>query len=157
MDKCTSNSRLPSLKGLVVLTQTDTSVGFISQNVDRLIEIKSRPSTKPFIEFFQDFKTALACEIRIPKRFKARVRRSKKTTFIVKNRAFRVAKLSLHSAILRDLSWHYSTSANESGKHYEATFCEEKADIIIHNHDGLYEAPSSRLYKIGKKRARRLR
>jgi len=34
---------------LVFLTNTDTTVGFVSKNRDRLLEIKKRDSNKPFI------------------------------------------------------------------------------------------------------------
>jgi tRNA A37 threonylcarbamoyladenosine synthetase subunit TsaC/SUA5/YrdC len=36
----------------VILTQTDTTVGFLSQDALKLYEIKSRNTTKPFIKVF---------------------------------------------------------------------------------------------------------
>jgi len=141
----------------IILTQTDTTVGFISQDEQRLKELKSRSSKKPFIRVFTDFKTLKTSNIRVPNRFKNTIRRSKKTTFIVKNRAFRVAKSPLNSQILRDLLWHYSTSANESGKNFERSFCEQKADIIIEDGFGLKESNSSSLYKINQLKKEKLR
>jgi len=85
------------------------------------------------------------------------VRRSKKTTFIVKNKAFRIASPHLDSQILRNIAWGYSTSANESGKHFDRTFCEAKADIIIEDAKGLFESSSSALIKINNTKKKRLR
>ena len=141
----------------VILTQTDTTVGFLSQNAQRLFEIKSRETKKPFIKVFSDLKSFSNSGMRVPNRYKASVRRAKKTSFIVNNTAFRVANTVLNSQLLRDLKWNYSTSANESGKSFNIEFCEQKADIIIQNSDGLSENSSSRLYKLDKKKKRRLR
>ena len=141
----------------VILSQTDTTVGFLSQDADKLYEIKSRKNTKPFIKVYSTFHDFLSTNNRVPNKFKNIVRRSKKTTFIVNNRAFRIAKPILNSQILRDLKWHYSTSANETGKNYERTFCEKKADIIIENKNGLYEHSSSSLIKLSQTKRRKLR
>jgi len=75
----------------------------------------------------------------------------------VQDIAFRVAPNKLHSQILRDSLWNYSTSANESGKEYNRDFCEEKADIIVEDKDGLFEAKASKLLKINAKKIRRVR
>ena len=141
----------------VILTQTDTTVGFLSQNEKKLQEIKTRKLSKPFIKVYKNFKTLLASGHRIPDKYKNTIRRSNKTTFIVKNRAFRVADISLDSQILRDNLWHYSTSANESSKNFDHDFCIEKADIIIENKDGLKELSSSSLYKINHKKRKKIR
>ncbi len=141
----------------VILTQTDTTVGFISQDEQKLQEIKSRKPSKPFIKVYKNFKILLDSRQRVPNKFKNTIRRSNKTTFIVKNRAFRVAKNSLDSQILRDSLWHYSTSANEAGKNFNRGFCEKKADIIVENNDGLQENNSSSLYKINHVKRMRIR
>jgi tRNA A37 threonylcarbamoyladenosine synthetase subunit TsaC/SUA5/YrdC len=141
----------------VILTQTDTTVGFLSQDAKKLQEIKTRSSSKPFIKVYKNFKTLLASGHRIPDKYKNTIRRSKKTTFIVKNRAFRVADSSLDSQILRDKLWHYSTSANESSKNFDRDFCIEKADIIIENKDGLSQNCSSTLYKINHIKRKKIR
>jgi len=155
----TSNStpRLSSLKKRVILTRTDTTVGFISQDAQALREVKSRTETKPFIRVFQNFKELHKHAIRIPQSKKKHVRRAKKTTFIVKNQAFRVAMTPLDSAILRALSWSYSTSANKSGASFQKSFCEEKADIIVEDVQGLYEGKASKLFKITQTKQKRLR
>jgi len=157
MDKLNSTSRFSLIKTQIILTQTDTTVGFSSQNHKKLTEIKTRASTKPFIKLYQDFKSLQKDKIRVPNSQKNRVRRSKKTTFIVKERSFRVAKTPLQSSLLRDLNWNYSTSANESGKNFERNFCEQKADIIIEDKNSLFEGQASTLYKINAKKIKRLR
>jgi tRNA A37 threonylcarbamoyladenosine synthetase subunit TsaC/SUA5/YrdC len=156
MDKCSSTTRFSSIKVPIVLTQTDTTVGFLSHNEQKLYEIKSRQSSKSFIKVYQNFYTFLKNN-RVPKKFKNEIRRSKKTTYIVKNRAFRVAKPILNSKILRDLSWCFSTSANESKKNFDREFCEDKADIIIQDINGLQEKTSSNLYKLSLRRKRKIR
>ena len=157
MVSISSNTRLSRLSVKVILTQTDTTVGFLSQDARKLQEIKTRSSSKPFIKVYKNFKTLLASGHRIPNKYKNNVRRSKRTTFIVKNKAFRVANNSLDSQILRDNIWHYSTSANESGKNFDPNFCIEKADIIIENKDGLSQNCSSSLYKINHKKRKKIR
>ena len=141
----------------VILTQTDTTVGFLSQDAQKLYEIKSRPATKPFIKVYKDFKSFLDDGNRVIKNRKNLVRRSKKTTFIINNFSFRVARSTLNSQILRDTPWFYSTSANPSGEKFSRDFCESKADIIIENANGLFEQSSSALIKINKKKMRKLR
>jgi len=131
-----------------ILIQTDTTVGFLSQDKDKLYEIKSRKPSKPFIKVYQNFKTFLNDGNRVPPSQKVLVRRSKKTTFIIKNRAFRVAKLRAESKIVRDTTWYYSTSANKAGENFDREFCESKSDIIIEDSDGLVENSSSTLLKI---------
>ena len=141
----------------VILTQTDTTVGFLSQNAKKLYEIKSRKTSKPFIKVYQNFKSFLNDGNRVPLSQRVLVRRAKKTTFIVKNQAFRVAKIKLDSQLLRDTSWFYSTSANQATKNFDREFCELKADIIIEDKDSLNENSSSNLLKINNIKKRKLR
>ena len=141
-----------ALASPVILTQTDTTVGFISQNHSKLSEIKSRPQTKPFIKILK-----ASNNLRVPNKFKKLVRRATKTTFIIKNKAFRISSYTQDSQITRDLSWHYSTSANKANKKFERKFCEENADIIIENINGLKELGSSQLIKLNNRKKRRLR
>ncbi len=152
-----SDTRLSTQIVDVILTQTDTTVGFLSQDSLKLKEIKSRLSSKPFIKVYSSLKAFKEDGNRVPSSQKSRIRNSKKTTFIIKNRAFRVAKSSLNSSILRANSWNYSTSANESGKNFNREFCESKADIIIEDKNSLYEGRASSLYKINSKKMERLR
>ena len=154
MVRCKSDTRVSAIKDLVILTQTDTTVGFVSQNHLRLSQIKKRPNEKPFIKIYNSFSNI---EKRVPQSKKNLVRRSKKTTFIVKNIAFRVDASPKHSQLLRELEWHYSTSANEAGKNFSREFCEDKADIIIEDSSGLHESSSSKLLKINDYKIRSLR
>lgn len=140
----------------VLLVQTDTTVGFLSQNVTQLSEIKSRISSKPFIKVYKNFKTLKESGHRIPNQQKNRFRRSKKTTFIIKEEALRVASYRQNSSLLNN-NWNYSTSANEASKSFDRDFCEQKADIIIEDKYLLCEGNSSSLLKINATKIRKLR
>ncbi|MFY9142076.1 hypothetical protein [Sulfuricurvum sp.] len=140
----------------VLLAQTDTTVGFLSQDAKRLEEIKMRASDKPFLKVYADF-YVLRRDIRIPVLHKHRVRHSRKTTFIVKNQAFRYVSDPEHARLIRPYGWLYSTSANESGQKYDAEFCISAADWIIEDYRGLQELSASRIYKLGSTRLRRIR
>ncbi len=157
MDNINSTTRFSDITQKIILTQTDTTVGFLSQNGTKLAQIKSRPSKKPFIKVYKNFKSLAYDKVRIPNKQKNRVRRANQSSFIVNTQSFRVASLTLHSTVLQNLSWSYSTSANESGKKFSRNFCEEKADIIIEDKMGLYENKASKLYKINNKKIMRLR
>lgn len=157
MVKLNSPSRFSDINSNVILTQTDTTVGFLSQDAPKLCKIKSRENTKPFIRVYKNFKAFKKDKKRVPNTQKNRIRRLKKTTFIVKEFAFRVAEDKLHSSVLRKFSWSYSTSANESKKNFSRIFCEEKADIIVEDKNRLFEGKASKLYKINNKKMKRLR
>lgn len=157
MVRCTSTPRFSSVTVSVILAQTDTTVGFLSQNAQKLYEIKSRKTSKPFIKVYADFKNFLACGNRVPTNRKNLIRRSKQTTFIIKNRAFRVTASSLNSQIFRNQKWYFSTSANEHGKKFDRDFCITKADIIIEDKYGLQEKISSSLIKINNVKRRKIR
>ena len=157
MVKPKSTSRFSSIKKPVILAQTDTTVGFASQDYTQLSTIKSRPSSKPFIKIFSNFTTFSDDRNRVPHSQKSFVRRSKKTTFIVGNNAFRINSLKKNSQVQRDMDYYYSTSANEKSKSFERVFCEQKADIIIEDKNGLCENISSTLIKINNKRKRKIR
>jgi tRNA A37 threonylcarbamoyladenosine synthetase subunit TsaC/SUA5/YrdC len=157
MVKFESSARFSSLEMSVILAQTDTTVGFLSHDSQKLYSIKSRPQTKPFIKVYKDFRSFLSDGKRVVNGRKNMVRRSKKTTFIINNFSFRVAKSELNSQILRDSSWFYSTSANRSGEKFSRDFCESKADIIIEDKGALFENSSSVIIKINSKKQRRLR
>ncbi|DAB29580.1 MAG TPA: hypothetical protein CFH84_08850 [Sulfurimonas sp. UBA12504] len=141
----------------VVLAQTDTTVGFLSQNAHELYEIKSRANSKPFIKVFESFASFKNAGFRVPKKHKNSVRRAKKTTFILKQNSFRIAPTQLHSSIIRALHWSYSTSANAAGKNFERSFCQSKADIIVEDHRGLSEKSASTILVLGRRKKRRLR
>jgi tRNA A37 threonylcarbamoyladenosine synthetase subunit TsaC/SUA5/YrdC len=59
---------------------------------------------------------------------------------------------------IRDrFKWMYSTSANESGKHFDEKFAKSKADIFVIDNIGYFEAKPSKIIKLYKKGLKRLR
>jgi tRNA A37 threonylcarbamoyladenosine synthetase subunit TsaC/SUA5/YrdC len=144
------------MKDLVFLTQTDTTVGFLSQNREKLYKIKSREQNKPFIKVCDSLHT-LTTLTRVPNRYKTMVRNSKKTTFVYKKDAIRVVKDKEHLKFLKKLKWCYSTSANKSGDQFEKDFAIKNADIVIYDKRELSETTASKIYKINNRRIKRLR
>ncbi|MBL0702459.1 MAG: Sua5 YciO YrdC YwlC family protein [Sulfurospirillum sp.] len=142
---------------LVYLVQTETTVGFLSQNREKLSTSKQRNKNQPFITCVDSF-TMLKKFTRVPKRFKNIVRRSKKTTFIYpKGKAFRVINDSIHLKFIKKLKWAYSSSANLTLKKFEENCAKQKADIIVENSRGFFESTPSSIIMINSKKARRLR
>ena len=143
------------LKDKVFLTQTDTTIGFVSQNAEKLTSIKQRPPHKHYIKAVNSLHT-LQTFTRVPKMHKNRVRRSSKTTFIMPNtHSYRVIQDKQHLLLLDRLTWAYSTSANLSNHSYDETFAKESADVII---EPLKEIThSSNIYKLGTKNIQRIR
>lgn len=142
---------------LVFLTQTETTAGFLSQNSQKLADSKKRNKKQPFIRCV-DSLSILKEFTRIPKKFKNRVRRSKKTTFIYSNgEALRVVKDQEHLKFLKKLKWAYSSSANITSKNFEEKYAKQKADIIVEDSRGFFESTPSSMIKINSKKARKLR
>jgi tRNA A37 threonylcarbamoyladenosine synthetase subunit TsaC/SUA5/YrdC len=142
------------LKNKVFLTSTDTTIGFISQNSDRLNKIKQRPRDKKFIKALDSLDT-LKNFTRVPDAHKKMLRRAKKTTFIIKDGSYRVIDDAHHLSLLSRLKWAYTTSANLSGKEYDESFAKENADVIIYP---LKEGKNtSTIYKLGKNNIKKIR
>ncbi len=141
----------------VILAQTDTTVGFLSQDADKLSEIKERPSHKPFIQSFDSLKTYTNMGGRVPAKFKNRLRRSKSTTYVISNRAIRIVAAGQHHTLLSKHGWLYSTSANEKGKSFEKNFAKQEADLIVEDKRGLFEGNASTIYKINRRQIKQLR
>jgi tRNA A37 threonylcarbamoyladenosine synthetase subunit TsaC/SUA5/YrdC len=142
------------LKNKVFLTSTDTTIGFISQNSDRLNEIKQRSNEKKFIKALDSLDT-LKVFTRVQNAHKKMLRRAKKTTFIIKDTSYRVVDDAHHLLLLNRLKWAYTTSANLSGKVYDEDFAKENADVIIYP---LKEGKStSAIYKLGKNNIKKIR
>ncbi|RLA68602.1 MAG: Sua5 YciO YrdC YwlC family protein [Epsilonproteobacteria bacterium] len=144
------------MKTPVLLAQTDTTVGFLSQDTLKLSRIKRRSSDKPFLKSYADLKT-FKCFNRIPKHFKRQLRRSRTTTYVVKAEAFRIISDPIHQSIITPYGWLYSTSANLSGHGFSNDFAQEHADIIIEDKRGLHETLPSNIIKLGFGRRKRLR
>ena len=142
-------------KDLVFLTQTDTTIGFVSQNADKLTEIKQRLPHKHYIKAVNSLHT-LQTFTRVPNKHKNRVRRAKKTTFVMPNfHSYRVIQDKHHLLLLDRLRWAYTTSANLSNKAYDEAFAKEMTDVIIEPLHSTEKA--SHIYKLGKNRLKRIR
>ena len=143
------------LADLIFLTQTDTTIGFVSQNSDRLTAIKQRPPHKYYIKAVNSL-TTLKTFTRVPSSHKNRVRRSTKTTFIMPDgHSYRLIQDKHHLLLLNRLKWAYTTSANLSDHPYDENFAKEVADVIIEPLKQNKKA--SNIYKLGKKTIKRIR
>ena len=139
------------------LAQTDTTVGFLSQDSILLAKTKGRPTSKPFL-----IEAATLQELqrfaRVPKRWKNMVRRASRTTFVYPNgQALRVVKDEWHLRFLRRFGWMYSTSANQSGKSFDEGWARSQADVVVEDPRGLFEGEPSQLIKVGKNRKKKIR
>lgn len=142
----------------VYLIQTDTTVGFSSSNDEKLSAIKQRPQTQKTLQTVDSFKT-LQQNTRIPKKFKKRIRHSQQTTFIYPNtHSFRVVDpCSKYYGFIKKIHQCYSTSANKTQHAFERSFAHEHADIIVTTKENFYETTASCIYKINKKKIRKIR
>lgn len=119
------------LKDTVFFTQTDTTLGFISQNQHQLNCIKKRPPNKHYIKAVNSLKT-LQNFVRVPSKHKNHLRRATKSTFVFPNGdSYRLIKDKHHLLLLNRLTWAYTTSANLSGYDVDEAFAKEHADITI--------------------------
>jgi len=143
------------LKDKVFLTQTDTTIGFVSQNAEKLTAIKQRSPHKHYIKAVNSLHT-LKTFTRVPNKHKNRVRRSHKTTFVLPNTySYRVIRNEHHLLLLNRLQWAYTTSANLSNQSYDEMFSKEHADVII---EPLKEnKTASSIFKLGKSTIKRIR
>jgi tRNA A37 threonylcarbamoyladenosine synthetase subunit TsaC/SUA5/YrdC len=141
----------------VYLVQTDTTVGFLSQDNNALCTIKNRDKNKEFLKSISSF-SYLKSQVRVPTKFKNLVRRSKNITFIyANNKAFRIVKEKNHYLFIKNFDWMYSTSANLSSKNFDESWAKNNADLIIENKDGFSEKSSSSLIKLYKHKIKKLR
>ena len=139
----------------IFLTQTDTTVGFVSQNSCRLTQVKERPPNKHYIRAVNSLRT-LTHFTRIPSSHKKRVRRARRTTFIMPSGdSFRLIRERGHLLLINRLTWAYTTSANLSGEPYDEAFAKEAADIVITPLQTKRNA--SAIYRLGKNRLKRIR
>jgi len=137
-------------KDIIYLTQTDTTVGFLSQNPKRLAWAKQRDPKQPFLLCVDSLKKQKKLT-RTPKKFRSRVRRSQKTTFLYPNKkAIRVVKDDSHNQLLKKFDFLYSTSANKNRESFLYSHAIEKADIIIETTSGFKEIAPSPILKLSK-------
>ena len=140
----------------VYLTATDTTVGFVSQNAARLDAIKGRPPGKQYITALPTL-AALKARTRIPPHHANRVRRSRRTTFILPDgRSWRVIHDPRHRTLIRRLGWAYTTSANRSGEAFDEVWARKIADVVIEPLSDRQHAPSA-IIRLGKKRREQIR
>lgn len=143
------------LSNKVFLTSTDTTIGFVSQDGNRLNKIKQRPENKKFITALNSLDT-LKKLVRVPVNHKKMVRRATKTTFIIKNESFRVVKDEDHLKLIDRLKWAYTTSANISGEEYNEEFALNCADVIV-SPLSQHKSKASQILKLGTRNLKRLR
>jgi tRNA A37 threonylcarbamoyladenosine synthetase subunit TsaC/SUA5/YrdC len=143
---------------LVYLTQTDTTVGFLSQNDKKLSSVKQRDNQKKILQVVDTFHT-LKKYLRVPSKYKKRIRRAKMTTFIYPNKlAFRVVDSnSRHQNFLLKFHSMYSTSANKTQNSFDEHYAKEKSDIIIYTKNDFSETKASSIYKINKSKIKKIR
>ena len=135
------------------LTNTDTTIGFLSQSRERLDRAKERQPNKEYIQALPSLK---AIKKRVPKNFRRRVRVAQKSTFILSHDySFRVIREKRHKLLIDRLGWAYTSSANQSGKEYSYEYAYQKADIVIYPLSAPQKA--STIYILGKNRYKRLR
>lgn len=143
------------LKDKVFLTQTDTTIGFVSQSADRLTAIKQRPPHKHYIKAVNSLQT-LQSFSRVPSIHKNSVRRANKTTFIMPSGvSYRVVRDKHHLLLLDRLKWVFTTSANLSNQAYDEKFARDSADVVIGPLTQTQEASS--IYKLGNRTMKRIR
>ncbi|PRM89615.1 Sua5 YciO YrdC YwlC family protein [Aliarcobacter cryaerophilus] len=143
---------------LVYLVQTDTTVGFSSFNDEKLSNIKQRPSNQKILKTLDSFST-LKEFTKVPKKFRKIVRNSSKTTFIYPNSdSFRVVKSEGGFVdFIKKFKVLSSTSANKTKKSFDYDFAYEKCDVEVVGNVGFFETYSSKIYKLGKNRLKKIR
>ncbi|PAF52995.1 hypothetical protein BKH42_08365 [Helicobacter sp. 13S00482-2] len=133
---------------LIYLAQTDTTAGLLSANFQKLNQIKGRDKNKPVLMEVNSLKK-LKNLTRIPIKFKNRVRKSIKSTFIYPNQSsFRLIKDNLHLNFLNHFGQMYSTSANKSGMDFQYNEAFEMCDILVVDKRRIFSATSSAIFKI---------
>ncbi len=137
-----------AIQNKLYLTQTDTTLGFVSQDASKIDRAKRRLPNKHYIRTVNSF-ALLQSFSRVPQKHKNWVRRAKRTTFIMPNgRSFRVVRGSEHNLLLDRVGWFYSSSANLSGEGYDAVYAREQCEVLVASPlSGRGE--SSRIYRLG--------
>jgi len=130
------------------LTQTDTTIGFVSQDTSKIDVAKKRLDNKHYIRVVDSFET-LKTFTRVPQKHKNRVRRAKLTTFIMpQGESFRVVKGTKHNLLLNRVKWLYSSSANLSGAEYNELYAKNMAEVVVSFPDG-NSGEASKIYRLG--------
>ena len=144
------------MKNSLYLTQTDTTIGFISQDASKIDKAKKRLPNKYYIQAVDSLQT-LQKFSRVPHRHKNRVRRAKRTTFIMPNGlSFRIVKNSEHNLLLDRLGWAYSSSANLSGAEYDEVYAKVVVETIITSTIKV-KGEASKIYRLGQNSIKSIR
>ncbi len=144
-------------KDLLYLSQTDTTIGFLSQNLQKINNAKNRDRNQKILKAVDSFKV-LKDNVRVPNKHKKRVRRSKKTTFIYRNKkeSFRVVQTS-HKDFIKKFKFMYSSSANMHNFKFSKEYAIKKADVIIFDKYDYKEMKASEIYILSKDKIRKIR
>jgi len=138
------------------LTQTDTTIGFVSQDPKKIDKAKKRKPNKYYIQVVNSLKTLQEFS-RVPNKYKNQVRRAKRTTFIMPNgMSFRVVKETEHNLLLDRLKWVYSSSANLSGAEYDEQYARDNAEVIL-SFPKSKNGKASTIYKLSQSNKRLIR
>lgn len=140
----------------IILAQTDTTVGFLSQDSAALARLKGREKGKPFLKVFASL-NVLQSTVRVPLKYRSWMRHARQTTFVIKNQAIRYVSDSTHSRLIQKYGWLYSTSANKSGRNYDRDFCISHSDIIIEDSRGFSSSTPSKIFKLTAIQSKKLR
>jgi tRNA A37 threonylcarbamoyladenosine synthetase subunit TsaC/SUA5/YrdC len=140
----------------VYLTATDTTIGFVSQDAARLDRIKGRPAGKHYITALPSL-AALKRRGRVPAAHANRIRRSRRTSFVLPDgRSWRIIQDPTHRQLIRDLGWAYTSSANRSGQSFDERWARKQADVVIEPLVPRSAAPSQ-IYRLSHRRIRKIR
>lgn len=144
-------------KNLIYLAQSDTTAGLLSLDFQKLNHIKGRSENKPVlceVDSLQRLKTLT----RVPNKFKNKIRKSAKSTFIYPNHcSFRVVKDELHLCFLNHFGKMYSTSANKTGKEFYYKEAVSMCDILVIDKRGISSTISSSIFKINNTKIKKIR
>jgi tRNA A37 threonylcarbamoyladenosine synthetase subunit TsaC/SUA5/YrdC len=143
---------------LIYLTQTDTTVGFLSQNDKKLSLAKKRDQKQKILQVVDKYST-LKKLVRIPPKHKKFIRHAKNTSIIYPNKlAFRVvSRKSNHQNFLQKFNTMYSTSANRTKHKFDEVYAKENADVCIYTKNSFIEMKSSSIYKINSVKVKKIR
>ena len=140
---------------LLFLTDTDTTVGFLSRDPEPLDRAKRRHGKKHYITALPSLRS-LRDRARVPRPYRLRLRRSRKESYILPSgRSYRIVRDSRHLLLLKRLGWAYTSSANLSGAAYDEEYARRMADVVVEPL-GAPRAPS-RIYRLGRRKLRRIR
>ena len=138
------------------LTQTDTTIGFVSQEPSKIDHAKKRLPNKHYIRVVNSLET-LKTFTRVPQEHKNRVRRSKQTTFIMPNGdSFRVVKDTKHNLLLDRVKWLYSSSANLSGAVYDEVYARNMTEVVV-SFPEKSQGKASKIYRLSQTNIRSVR